>query len=100
MSQRPFEPPDDDVIRAGHEAVGELIRRARFRNGWTQRQLGALCGIDQAVISRLENGQQRGLSWRRFGRLVATLGGLGPSNARDAPDSHHAEALAPTRSRT
>ena len=82
MSQRAFQPPDDDVVRAGHESVGLLIRRARVRNGWTQRDLGALCGIDQAVISRLENGKQRGLSWHRFGRLVATLGGLVPPTAR------------------
>ena len=82
MSKRPFQPITDDVVRAGHESVGHLIRRARIRNGWTQRDLGALCGIDQAVISRLENGKQGGLSWHRFGRLVATLGGLLPPNAR------------------
>jgi hypothetical protein len=65
-----------ELTRAGHESIGRSMRRARTAAGYTQRGLAARCGIDQAVISRLENGKQQGLSWRRFGCLVGALGGL------------------------
>ncbi len=43
-----------------------------------------LAGIDQTVISRIENGKQFGLRWLRFADLVDALGGLeGVSNPPD-----------------
>jgi len=53
-----------------------MIRRKRVWLLWTQRQLEAESGIDQTVISRLENGKQYGLRWSRLAELVDALGGL------------------------
>ena len=33
-------------------------------------------GIDQTVISRIENGKQYGIRWSRFALLVDALGGF------------------------
>jgi len=59
---------------AGLVALGESVRRARWRAGLTQRHLGKLCGLDQSVISRLENGKLANLRWWRFAALVGALG--------------------------
>lgn len=59
---------------AGMAALGESVRRARWRAGLTQRHLGKLCGLDQSVISRLENGKLANLRWWRFAALVGALG--------------------------
>ena len=59
---------------AGMTALGESVRRARWRAGLTQRHLGKLCGLDQSVISRLENGKLANLRWWRFAALVGALG--------------------------
>ena len=51
--------------------------------------LEAQSGIDQTVISRLENGKQYGIRWSRFALLVDALGGIGPhrpaGSAEDRP---------------
>ena len=68
----------DPQERRGFELIGvELLRRRRAL-GWTQRMLEAQSGIDQTVISRLENGKQYGIRWSRFAMLVDALGGIGP----------------------
>jgi ribosome-binding protein aMBF1 (putative translation factor) len=41
----------------GFAMIGRLVRRRRQRLGLSQRQLERLTGIDQSVISRLENGR-------------------------------------------
>src|SRR5262245_34128672 len=71
----------DDIPRKpeeqrGFDLVGATIRRKRRAHGWSQRTLEAYSGIDQTVISRLENGKQYGLRWVRFARLVDALDGL------------------------
>ena len=53
-----------------------MVKARRHRLGWTQRYLELLSGIDQTVISRIENGKQFGLRWLRFADLVDALGGL------------------------
>ena len=58
----------------GMLTIGESVRRARWRAGLTQRHLGKLCGLDQSVISRLENGKLANLRWWRFAALVGALG--------------------------
>ena len=60
---------------AGTSSVGWFGAR-RHRLGWSQRYLEMLSGIDQTVISRIENGKQYGLRWLRFADLVDALGGL------------------------
>jgi transcriptional regulator with XRE-family HTH domain len=37
--------------------TGEEIRQMRVAMGWSQRQLGEHLGIEQATVSRLENGE-------------------------------------------
>lgn len=37
--------------------TGEKIRRARTEKGWTQKQLGELCGIAEPTIRRYELGK-------------------------------------------
>jgi transcriptional regulator with XRE-family HTH domain len=61
----------------GYDTIGTLVRDRRERLGWSQRTLEARCGIDQTVISRIENGKQYGVRWARFATLVGVLGGLG-----------------------
>jgi hypothetical protein len=67
----------DTRTRQGFEHIGHIVRRRRQRLGLSQRQLERLSGVDQTVISRLENGTLGGLRWSRFARLVGALGGLG-----------------------
>src|SRR3954449_4158988 len=76
----------DPQRQRGFDLFGETLRRRRRWLGWTQRQLEAYSGIDQTVISRLENGKQYGLRWARLADLIDALGGLevGP-NAPDPP---------------
>lgn len=45
-----------DAALAG---VGQRIRAARLRSGLTQEAFGAMSGLDQAVISKLERGQHQ-----------------------------------------
>ena len=58
----------------GMLAIGESVRSARLRAGLTQRHLGKLCGLDQSIISRLENGKLANLRWWRFAAVVGALG--------------------------
>ncbi len=55
-------------------AIGHSVRQARQRAVLSQRQLATLSGLDQSVISRLENGKLPNLRWWRFAGLVAVLG--------------------------
>src|SRR3954449_13511257 len=66
----------DPQRQHGFDLFGETLRRRRRWLGWTQRQLEAYSGIDQTVISRLENGKQYGLRWARLADLIDALGGL------------------------
>jgi len=70
----------DSSSQRGFKLIGQLLLRRRRRLGLSQRQLEYLSGVDQTVISRLENGRLGGLRWSRFARLVDALGGL---NERD-----------------
>src|SRR5262245_29393604 len=60
----------------GLEMVGEAIKRRRVRLNLTQSELARRTGIHQSVISRIERARRWGLSLRRFGILIAVLGGL------------------------
>ena len=70
------EPLTDSRRQRGWDLLGATIRRRRLSLQWTQRVLEAESGIDQTVISRIENGKQYGLRWVRFAELVDALGGL------------------------
>src|SRR3954453_15292929 len=66
----------DPQRQHGFDLFGETLRRRRRWLGWTQRQLEAYSGIDQTIISRLENGKQYGLRWARLADLIDALGCL------------------------
>jgi transcriptional regulator with XRE-family HTH domain len=74
----------DEQTRRGFDRIGRDVLRRRQRLGITQRQLELLSGVDQTVISRLENGRLAGLRWSRFARLVDALGGLGETDPHPA----------------
>jgi transcriptional regulator with XRE-family HTH domain len=87
----------DPIQQRGLDIVGAAIKRRRLALGWTQRFLEAQSGIDQTVISRIENGRQYGLRWTRFADLVAALGGFDtapsdrrPIGGRRGPSMRHA----------
>ena len=71
-----FERPRDPQEQHGFDLIGALVKRRRVSLGWTQRYLEAMSGIDQTVISRIENGKQYGIRWSRFALLIDALGGL------------------------
>jgi transcriptional regulator with XRE-family HTH domain len=63
------------VLR-GLALLGRVVKLRRGQRGLSQRQLETLSGVDQTIISRLENGKLYGLRWARFARIVEALGGL------------------------
>lgn len=48
--------PTDAATRQINEAVGTAIAKARKAAGWSQSQLGAAVGREQATVSDWENG--------------------------------------------
>ena len=72
-----FGRPRDPQEQHGFDLIGAAIKRRRVALGWTQRLLEAQSGVDQTVISRIENGKQYGIRWSRFALLVDALGGFG-----------------------
>jgi UDP-N-acetylglucosamine 1-carboxyvinyltransferase len=56
-----------------HSSEGKEIRDARKRVGITQVQLSEATGIDQASISRMENGRQ-GITLEYLKRIARALG--------------------------
>ena len=68
------QPGYPNVAFEGMVTIGNSVREARRRAVLSQRQLAQLCGLDQSVISRLENGKLPNLRWWRFAGLVAVLG--------------------------
>jgi len=59
----------------GLRLIGAQLRTARHGNGWSQRRLKRLSGVDQTTISRLENGQLRSLRLARIANLMQALSG-------------------------
>ena len=65
-------------MQRGWEIVGLMVKRRRYRIGWSQRDLARACGLAQSAICRLETGKLSGIRFGRFARLVAAMGGLDP----------------------
>ena len=66
---------DDPAILRGRATLGGAVRRARLRNGLSQRQLGWMVGFDQTTISRLETAKLKGMRFKMLVRLIGILGG-------------------------
>lgn len=56
-----------------NEQLGERIRERRERRGLSQTELGARLGVDQSVVSRLEDGS-RGITARELLAISDSLG--------------------------
>jgi transcriptional regulator with XRE-family HTH domain len=67
--------PLSDRQVQGLRQIGAQLRRARIGNGWTQRYLEYVSGVDQTTISRLENGRLVSLRLVRIGDLMQALSG-------------------------
>jgi transcriptional regulator with XRE-family HTH domain len=65
--------PRRGLEQRGYELIGERLKELRRGASLTQRRLEVLTGIDQTVISRLENGKQYGLRWSRYAILIGVL---------------------------
>ena len=87
----------DPQQQHGFDLFGRTLRRRRIWLGWTQRQLAAYAGIDQAVISRLENGKQYGLRWARLAELIDALGGLEVGPGAPDPPGYQRRAIGAPR---
>jgi hypothetical protein len=77
--------PADPIVQQGWAEIGRIVRQRRLALGWSQRTLRDASGVPQSSISRLENGRLMGLRWARFGRLVASMGGLDPGASHPPP---------------
>ena len=78
-----FDRQRDPQEQHGFDLIAAEVKRRRVALNWTQRMLEAYSGVDQTVISRIENGKQYGIRWSRFALLVDALGGFGPLHARE-----------------
>jgi transcriptional regulator with XRE-family HTH domain len=65
-------------IEHGLDVIGELVRGGRTDRRWTQFALERASGVDQTVISRLENGRLTSLRLIRLAAIFAALDGRGP----------------------
>jgi hypothetical protein len=63
--------PERDAFLA---LIGSGLRRERHRLDWSQRKLAEVAGVDQSLISRLENGLAPGIRYERFIRILWALG--------------------------
>ena len=68
---KPLEPDQAYGLRA----LGAIVRQARRDAGISQHSLARVVGVDQSVISRLENGKLAGLRLRNLGAVIAALDG-------------------------
>jgi len=65
----PSTPPE---ARRG-ASIGQVIREWRLERGWSQRDLERISGVNQSIISRLENGRVVGMQLSTLGRLAWAL---------------------------
>jgi transcriptional regulator with XRE-family HTH domain len=65
------EPLDPEAI--GRSTIGRAIRQFRLSNGWSQRQLGWMVGVNQSTIARLEGGTLSGMRLSNLARILGQL---------------------------
>lgn len=66
--ERDHRPPGHPMV-----LIGRQVRAARVHASLTQRQVEDLTGIDQTVISRLENGKGSNMPLGRFAALLIAI---------------------------
>ena len=67
-----YRPPIPPEARRG-ASLGQLLREWRLGRGWSQRDLERISGVNQSIISRLENGRVVGMQLSTLGRLAWAL---------------------------
>lgn len=72
-----FRRPLTETEVAGLRLIGRALRQGRHARGWTQYQLEQVSGVDQTIISRLENGRLEGVAFRKVAALARALEGTG-----------------------
>ena len=70
----PYKQPTDRWTVEALERLGRGLRSARKQAGWSQRLPSERAGVDQAAISRLENGLAPGLRASAIARIIRALG--------------------------
>jgi Helix-turn-helix len=67
------------VPRYASDERGKALVCLRIVKGWSQRQLAEALGVSEAVVSRDERNDYRGISLEQYGKVVHALGfGDGP----------------------
>ena len=74
---RPSRADDQGLSPPQLDLVGNLIRSARVRGGWSLERLAAACGSSQSMLTRVEQGQR--LMSRPSLLRVAEALGLNPA---------------------
>jgi DNA-binding Xre family transcriptional regulator len=95
--QREKPTPEELLAEGGHSQfiplgellhlhqVAALLKREREKNGITLAELEARTGIDQAALSRLENGRNANPTLDTLNRIAAALGKVICCTCQDAP---------------
>lgn len=64
--------------------IGELIKALREDAGLSVRDLARASGVDSGIISRIENGKQRGLASQNLASVAQVLGTTADSLLRES----------------
>lgn len=56
------------------EETGKALICLRLVKGWSQRQLADTLGVSEAVLSRDEHNEYRGISLEKYGKVLRALG--------------------------
>lgn len=94
--------PIDTATRRALESIAIAVRAGRLRRRWSQRRLAEIARMNQATISRMEQGRGRHVALATVVRAFTALGvevelrfigpvAVGPSQVRDR---RHARAVA------
>jgi hypothetical protein len=79
QSQAEAELAEYEETRAGHVGtfdlaeIGRYLVKLRIAKGWSPRRLADALGVDEAVISRDERDEYRGISKERIERILDAL---------------------------
>lgn len=65
--------PDGNIRIEAMADLGRIVRAKRIKDGLTQAEAAALCGVGTRFLSELENGKASA----EFGKVLQVLGGLG-----------------------
>jgi DNA-binding Xre family transcriptional regulator len=106
--QREQKTPEKLLVDGGHQNFvrhGDLLmlhqlmaalKQERERQNLTMAELSTITGIDQAALSRLENGKNSNPTFETMNRIAAALGKTIECTLKDAPPRRRKPASAAT----